>query len=473
MSLIRKIRHSYYKTRIILTFSIITIILVIVLSRVGYLFIKDLYLIQLQEQVNIVAQMIAKQIEPAYNNLLELGSPTGSSEIFFRNLLERNLDEELHSEIFIFNNNLDVVIHSDYNFMYGETEPTLLLNKKEIFDLKINSGTASLPFKGDDDNWYLWGFYRLNDNHWLAVRESALRFEKLDQLSVLFWLIGLAGVVVTILAGWFMANAIVKPLNKLINFSSNIGKGNFEITAPSSMHGEIKLLSDAMDKMKTDLSENQKEKENLLAQIAHEIRNPLGGIELLANLVKEKNTIDSKDTEYLDSILKEVHGLKSLITSYLNYGRPIPVNPEWINPEFVFREIEGIFKTRLKQNNIFFSFDNKLKKIYFDPAHLRNILLNLVANSLDAVPENGKVSVISEMNSNYWMISVKDNGSGITVENMKKIFNPFFTTKKNGTGLGLAVSKKLCKENKAELIAENFNEGGSIFIIKKEIKNEI
>src|SRR3970282_451874 len=177
MSLIRKIEHSYYKTRIILTFSIITIILVIVLSRVGYLFIKDLYLIQLQEQVNIVAQMIAQQIERAYNNLLELGSPTGSSEIFFRNLLERNLDEELHSEIFIFNNNLDVVIHSDYNFMYGETEPTLLLNKKEIFDLKINSGTASLPFKGDDDNWYLWGFYRLNDNHWLAVRESALRFE--------------------------------------------------------------------------------------------------------------------------------------------------------------------------------------------------------------------------------------------------------------------------------------------------------
>ena len=87
-----------------------------------------------------------------------------------------------------------------------------------------------------------------------------------------FWLIGFAGVVITIFAGWFMANSIVKPLNKLVKLSSEIGKGNFDIDVPHAMHGEIKQLSDAMDKMKTDLALNQKERENLLAQIAHEIR---------------------------------------------------------------------------------------------------------------------------------------------------------------------------------------------------------
>jgi len=440
---------------------------------VGYLFIKDLYLIQLQEQVNIVAQMISKQVEPAYLNLLEFGSPTGTSEIYFKDLLKRNLDTKLHSELFIFNNDLDVVIHSSPDFIYGEAEPILLLNKKEIFDLSINSGIASLPFKGDDDNWYLWGFFRLNNNHWLAVRESAVRFEKLDQLSTLFWLIGFTGVAITIFAALLLANAIIKPLNKLIRFSSEIGKGNFEERIPSSMRGEIKQLSDAMDKMKNDLSQNQKERENLLAQIAHEIRNPLGGIELLANLVKENKTVDAKDKEYLDSILKEVQGLKRLITSYLNYGRPVPVNPEWINPEKVFIEIESIFKNQMKQRNIDYSFSNKLEKIYFDPAHLRNILLNLIANSLDSVPDNGKVSIASESINGHWMISVKDNGTGIAKENLGKIFNPFFTTKKDGTGLGLAISKKLCKENKAELVAANVNGRGSIFTIKKEIINEI
>jgi len=417
--------------------------------------------------------MIANQIEPAYKKLLQLGAPTGSAENFFRDLFQKNLNPELHSEIFIFNENLEVVIHSNPSFAFGETEPALQLNQKEIFELEINSGTASLPFKGEDGNWYLWGFNRLNENHWLAVRESAVRFEKLDQLSALFWFIGLAGVVVTIIAGWFMANAVVKPLNRLIKFSSDIGKGKFETQMPDSMHGEIKQLANAMDKMKTDLAENQKEKEELLAQIAHEIRNPLGGIELLANLVKENNLVDERDKEYLNSILKEVQGLKNLITAYLNYGRPVPVNPEWVNPEIIFHEIESIFKTRIEKNKIKFSYDKNLLRVYFDPAHLRNVLLNLVANSLDAVSENGEISITTETKNNHWSIAVKDNGIGINDEHVRKIFNPFFTTKKNGTGLGLAISKKLCKENKAELIVQRNNGSGSVFIIKKEIKNEI
>ena len=133
MSLIKNIRRSYYKSRIIFIFSLITIILVIILSRIGYIFIKDLYLIQLQEQVNIVAQMIAKQVDPIHLDLLELGTPTGTSEIYFQDLLKRNLDLKLHSEIFIFNNDLNVIVHSSRNFIYGETEPGLLLNEKEIF----------------------------------------------------------------------------------------------------------------------------------------------------------------------------------------------------------------------------------------------------------------------------------------------------------------------------------------------------
>ncbi len=473
MSLIKNISRSYYKSRIILTFGLITIILVIVLSRVGYLFIKDLYLIQLQEQVNIVTQMIAKQIEPSYLNLLELGYPSGTSETYFRDLLKRNLNPELHSEIFIFNNDLDVIIHSNHDFIHGLTGPGLFLNKKEIYDLKINSGIASLPFKGEDNNWYLWGFFRLNNSNWIAVRESAARFENLDQLSTLFWLIGLAGVIITIAASWFMADAIIKPLSRLIKFSTEIGKGNFKISVPSVMHGEIKLLSDSMDKMKNGLAENQKERENLLAQIAHEIRNPLGGIELLANLAKENQANDEKNKEYLDTILMEVQGLKRLISSYLNYSRPVPANPGWIEPGKLFLEIENIFRNQLKGNNVSFFIENKIKKIYFDPSHLKNILLNLVANSLDAVSENGNVFLNSENNNGHWMISVKDNGPGISNENINKIFNPFFTTKKEGTGLGLAISKKLCLENKAELNAKNNNSGGAVFIIKKEITNEV
>jgi signal transduction histidine kinase len=473
MSLIKNIKRSYYKSRIIFTFSIITIILVIVLSRVGYLFIKDLYLVQLTEQVNIVTQMIAKQIDRTYLGLLEIGYPTETSENYIRDIFRKNLEPEFHSEIFIFDNNFNIVIHSDSSLITGEEEPRLLLNKKEISELEINSGTASLPFKGDDGKWYLWGFYRLNNNNWLAISESAEHFETLDQLSNLFWLIGFAGVALTIIAGFLMANSITKPLNRLVKFSTEIGRANFNTEIPEQMYGEIKILSEAMNKMMNDLGKNQKERENLLAQIAHEIRNPLGGIELLTNLVKENKDDDERKSEYLDKILEEVQALKILITSYLNYSRPIPSNPDWVDIKKLFPEIKNIFTKEIKGKNVLLNFDIKENKIWFDSSHLKNILINLVANSLDSVSENGSIYVVSEKNLKYWLISVKDNGVGVEQENLGKIFDPFFTTKKNGTGLGLAISKKLCKENKADLIAINNPDKGSTFIIKKEFTNEV
>jgi signal transduction histidine kinase len=149
----------------------------------------------------------------------------------------------------------------------------------------------------------------------------------------------------------------------------------------------------------------------------------------------------------------------------------VPANPEWIKLENIFFEIENIYQNQLNQNGISFSVNNKIKTIFFDPVHLRNILLNLVSNSIDAVSGKGEIQLNSEINGKYWNISIKDSGPGISKENLKKIFNPFYTTKKNGTGLGLAISKKLCFENKAEISAEN-DEVGTIFRIRKEIINE-
>jgi len=465
--------RQYYKIRIIITFSVVTIILVIVLSRVGYIFISNLYLTQLTEQVNIVTKLISKEIDRNYLDVLQLGNPTSTTKEYFKVLFQKNLDTLLHSEIFVFDEEFKVAVHSDTSFALGSEEPRLSINQKEIEELRVNEASASMPFKGDDGNWYLWGFYRLNGNYWLAVRESAARFEKVDEFSRTFWYIGLTGILISVFAGWLMSRSITKPLNKLVKFSSEIGKGNFSAIHPEKMHGEIALLADAMDDMKKDLSENQKERENLLAQIAHEIRNPLGGIELLVNLVKENQSSDEKNKEYLERILKEVNGLKSLINSFLNYSRPVETNPDWADVNKISLEIENIFKSRLHSENIELNCNLELKKIWFDEGHLRNVLLNLVSNSLDSLSGGGNILIESYSKNGNWIISVKDSGSGISEENLSLVFNPFFTTKKDGTGLGLAISKKLCKENKADLIASNNpDSSGSTFMIVKEIKNE-
>ncbi|HVO75558.1 MAG TPA: ATP-binding protein, partial [Ignavibacteriaceae bacterium] len=445
--------RPYYKTRIIIIFSAIAMVIVIVMSLTGYTFVRNIYITQLSEQANVVSEMISRQIEKNYLDVLELGMPTPSVKAYFNEIFKKNLKPALHSEIFIFNEDFKIIVHSNPAVNSGESEPRLLLNQLDISALKIHSGTSSLPFKGDDGNWYLWGFFRLNESLWLAVRESAVQFKKLNELSNIFFLIGLFGVLLTAGVSWFAANKVTKPLQRLIKFSSEIGKGNFSARTPEKLYGEIKLLSDSMDEMRKDLAINQKEKENLLAQIAHEIRNPLGGIELLSNLSKEnlecfddeldpgtQGSLIKKNKEYLDKILKEVHGLKLLITSYLNYSRPNTANPVSVDLPKLFFEIENVFKTALQKHEIKLKFELQLKTFWFDESHLKQILLNLVGNSVEAYsarknsgssPREVVLSAREENGSG--LISVIDNGPGIAEENLKFIFNPFFTTKKNGT----------------------------------------
>jgi len=223
--------------------------------------------------------------------------------------------------------------------------------------------------------------------------------------------------------------------------------------------------------MRFDLSINQKEKENILAQIAHEIRNPLGGIELLANLTKEDFEKENRNSEYIDRIIKEINGLKALITAFLNYSRPAAANQSWIDLSALFSEIKNFFISSLKRKSIEFNYEDSIKNIYFDSEHLKHILMNLITNSIESSRDNGMILVKSFMENNKWVILVNDNGIGINTNYGSKIFDPFFTTKKEGTGLGLSICKKLCKENEAELVFDS-DGNGTTFRIIKEAMNE-
>ena len=465
--------RSYYKIRVIITFSIVTILLVVIMSRVGYVFVKDLYLSQLSEQVNIITKMISSQLDKKYLELLSIGLPTKLAGDYFREEFRKNLKSGLHSEIFIFDEQFRIVVNSNAAKAEGETEPKLFLNQKEIFDLQVDEAATSLPFKGEDGNWYLWGFCKLNEKYWLATRESAARFEKVEEFSTLFWYVGFGGTLLTILISLFVARRITKPIDKLVTFSSEIGKGDFKTFAPEGMKGEFEILTKAMDAMKHNLAENHKEREKILAQIAHEIRNPLGGIELLANLTRENLNGDVKNKEYLDRILKEVNGLKSLITSYLNYSRLVPVKPVWVGFPKLLNEVKDIFKKQLSEKDIHLTLDSGINIIYFDEDHLRQILINLIVNSIDSVSSGGIIRMTSSYKNKQWVISVSDNGNGIKEKDLLYIFDPFFTTKKDGTGLGLAISRKLCIENKAGIFAQNNPDKGTTFIILKDVVNEV
>lgn len=442
------------------------------MSRLSYVFIRNIYLDQTKDQILNLTSAINKQIDKSYLDMLELGIPTETTENYFVDIFKKNLSDDTTNAAFLFNHDFKVYVHSNKNVKKGKEETRLILYRDEIFGIKPGSSSVTLPFKGNDAQWYLLSFFRMNDNFWLAVRESAQRLEKVEDFSKIFWLIGIGGTLITIITGWFLSRSITQPLDKLVSFSNKIGKGNFNISVPQKLRGEIKVLADAMEKMRSDLSKNQKEKENMLAQIAHEIRNPLGGIELLANLTKEDLAKGKVKEEYLNKILSEINGLKSLISSYLNYSRPSSPSPSFTNISEVIDEVKKLFQNELNKKNVKLKLNIELNNIWFDSSHLRQVFMNLLSNSLEAIEMEGEISIRSFTKENWNCITVSDNGIGIAKENLSHIFDPFYTTKKDGTGLGLAICKKLCAENNSRLSAESEIGKGTTFTILSEKSNE-
>lgn len=466
------LKRSYYKLQIIVLFSLVAIIIVIVASRISYIFTKDLYLEQIDEQVNLAVRILGNQVDDNYLQLLSLGMPLKSVREEFINLIANDNIAESVQEAFIFNDNYTVLVHSDSTIPTLRVEQRLFINRNELSLLGVNQSFASLPFKGDDENWYMWGFYNFNDHLYLAIRESALRLQKVEEFSTIFWYLGFGGVIITILLSWFVANRITNPINRLVSFSLEIGKGRLNSNVPNGIKGELKILADAMNIMKKGLAASQEEKETILAQIAHEIRNPLGSIEILAGLVKEDLLKNSQDYNNTEKILGEVKELKDIITSYLNFSRPATPKPEWCNLSEIYEDLLRVFKNKCDKKNCVIKFENCSDKIWFDKSHLKMVLTNLVANGIESIDNNGSIELISKINDNYQHLSVTDNGMGIDDKIVSRIFDPFYTTKKDGTGLGLATSRKLCIENNAELIFESGNKKRTKFTILKSIKND-
>jgi|SRR3989339_231348 len=468
----KHLSRSYYKLRIIVTFCVVTVVLVILMSQISYVFIRKIYLDQIGDQVMSSVKSISKQIDASYLNLLELGMPTLSTSKYFAEIFNNNLSDDTTNAAFLFNADFKVYVHSHTNFKSGREYSQLMLFKEEFIKLKEGESAVTLPFKGDDGDWYLLSFFRIRDNIWLGVRESAYRLERVEDFSKIFWLIGISGTLLTILTGWLLSRSITQPLDKLVKFSNQIGKGDFSTSVPKNLRGEIKQLAGAMEKMRDDLSNNQKEKENMLAQIAHEIRNPLGGIELLTNLTKEDLAKGKVKEEYLNKILSEINSLKSLISSYLNYSRPSPAAPSLTDIAEVVDEVKNIFQNEIKRKNAKLELNMELSKLWFDNSHLKQIVTNLFSNALEAIEINGKIKIHSFAKDNKNYILFNDDGIGIAKENITRIFDPFYTTKKDGTGLGLAICKKLCTENKARLEAESSVGTETAFRIIKESNDE-
>jgi signal transduction histidine kinase len=201
--------------------------------------------------------------------------------------------------------------------------------------------------------------------------------------------------------------------------------------------------------------------------MAHEIRNPLGSIKGAAEILKGDYGPDAPHQEFIEILLKETDRLNKIVQEFLGFARPKP--PE-LREEDINELLESVLALtaqpiRKAGISVEKRLDHNIGKWDLDAGLLKQAFLNLVLNSVQAMPKGGTLTVMSARFEDRIEVRIVDTGMGITADDRKKLFSPFFTTKEDGTGLGLAITYRIIQNHRGTIDVASEPGKGAMFTI--------
>lgn len=242
---------------------------------------------------------------------------------------------------------------------------------------------------------------------------------------------------------------------------------------------ELKYVRKEMEKMNrlSTIAE-------IASAVAHEVRNPLAGIKIMAQSIEEEAKDNSEQLECSQRIIRQVDRLNELLSDFFSYARPAEPNKRPSSLRAILAETRPLIHNRLIKNHIelFEDIGSNLPPIIADPHQAQQVFLNLFLNAIDAIREQGKIEISARYldknkihffkkkfpaleNTNYVVVHFTDNGMGMPPEVAEQVFEPFFTTKTSGAGLGLSIVYRTLKENDATIVLESKQGKGTTFTI--------
>lgn len=407
-----------------------------------------------------IAQATSAQIRPAVIDFLSPGDDDSLSARRLRLKLERLRKRTHVARIFVLDAQLRSKADTAAPVRIGDRHYNAEADRSELERVFRGEGVSSVLFKARDGRSYKTGYAPLLDGKdgkdgkvmaAVGIEASPEYFVALERLRTYLLLLGAVIALLIIAATVLVARRLTRPLRHLAVEAARIGRGELEGAIAVTSADEVGLLASTMNEMRRDLHARDQEMQLMLSGIAHEVRNPLGGIALFAGLLREEVAEDADQLEMVQRIERELEYLGRVVNDFLAYARKMPLELSPVGLEALARDVVEVARGEAEQTQI--TIDCQLEPVQAlgDAEHLRRVLLNLLGNAIHASEPGGKVVLRSGEADKRPFIEVEDEGSGIAEEVREKIFAPFFTTREKGTGLGLALSQKIVNEHGGRL----------------------
>lgn len=269
------------------------------------------------------------------------------------------------------------------------------------------------------------------------------------------------------------------------------------LVSDSKINGRIIKIYDVteqrLQEVKMRRMENMAGLTTLAANMAHEIKNPLGAISIHIQLLQKAIEKQRNSTgvlpekkfveEHLDVVNEEIDNLNRLITDFLFAVRPVNANYSLVDPYLILKKLVDFLSPEFNSHRVSFTVKNpnSTAKLLIDEKIFREMIINIVQNAFAAIKERfpecknedlqndefiGKISIRISVKFDKYIISISDNGCGMSDETIVRLFEPYFTTRATGTGLGMTLVYKIVKEFSGDIHVKSEENKGTTFIIE-------
>lgn len=283
-----------------------------------------------------------------------------------------------------------------------------------------------------------------------------------ERIKIIFGGSAIIAIITTSIIVIFTTKFVSKPIEDLIDMTERIAKGNFVKMYTRYSNTDVNDIADSLNKMSLEL-ENYKSKilmqeklssiGELASRLAHDIRNPLTVIKVTLDIIKAKNTnLTPEEIERFERVDSAMYRITHQIDNVLDFIKGKPLKFEKTSLKDI---LDSVMRDISASKDVKFEIISEDIEIECDFEAIKVVLINLIINAMHAINNDGIIKISSKIRDDKAIIQIEDSGPGIPKEIMEKIFEPLFTTKQEGTGLGLASCKSLIEQHHGMISVEN------------------